>query len=223
MSGPETYHLAHTARCKLSMAADRPDRNLRFILGHAFTLDKLMLRLVEIESESSSDDDERAPDDDDDPPTRSAQRVSFRSGHAKPVSVSRKRSPPPPTQPPEENEDEEEYADEGIDEDDEGGLSLRRFESASAKPPRMIQDFDGADEDEDADEPKSPPPVPPQAELEAITEGPDDGDLVDLYESVKRCPCHGEGHNSPDVVKAWDIPRKGENHTKRMAVVQVAA
>jgi hypothetical protein len=45
-----TYTLAHTAQCKLKLAANRPDRNLRFVLGHAFTLDNLMLRIVEIEN-----------------------------------------------------------------------------------------------------------------------------------------------------------------------------
>ena len=48
-----TYTLAHTAQCKLKLAANRPDRNLRFVLGHAFTLDNLMLRIVEIENRSA--------------------------------------------------------------------------------------------------------------------------------------------------------------------------
>ncbi|KAG9772815.1 hypothetical protein KCU88_g6047, partial [Aureobasidium melanogenum] len=48
-----TYTLAHTAQCKLKLAANRPDRNLRFVLGHAFTLDNLMLRIVEIENQSA--------------------------------------------------------------------------------------------------------------------------------------------------------------------------
>ncbi|KAK0099488.1 hypothetical protein ONS95_004696 [Cadophora gregata] len=63
MSVRETYKIAHTARCKLQMAADRPDRDLRFILGHAFTLDKLRLRIAEIEVSGSSDSDSEPEDE----------------------------------------------------------------------------------------------------------------------------------------------------------------
>ena len=52
----ETYQIAHTAKCKLHIAANRPDRNLRFVLGHAFTLDNLLLRIVEIENHSAKDE-----------------------------------------------------------------------------------------------------------------------------------------------------------------------
>ncbi|RMZ87188.1 hypothetical protein DV736_g5583, partial [Chaetothyriales sp. CBS 134916] len=61
-SGPsqhETYRIAHTARCKLHMAANRPDRDLRFVLGHAFTLDNLLLRIVEIENSSPSPEESK--------------------------------------------------------------------------------------------------------------------------------------------------------------------
>jgi hypothetical protein len=51
----QTYSIAHSAKCKLNLAANRPDRNLRFVLGHAFTLDKVLLRIVEIENESAKD------------------------------------------------------------------------------------------------------------------------------------------------------------------------
>ncbi|KAJ9609156.1 hypothetical protein H2200_006928 [Cladophialophora chaetospira] len=55
-----TYTLAHTVQCKLKLAANRPDRNLRFVLGHAFTLDNLMLRIVEIENKSAKSQFEEA-------------------------------------------------------------------------------------------------------------------------------------------------------------------
>jgi len=81
------------------MAADQPDRNLRFILGHAFTLDKLMLRVVEIESESSEGENESSSDDDGLPTTtnpKRERRVSFQN-NAKPhvTATARNRSPPP--------------------------------------------------------------------------------------------------------------------------------
>lgn len=47
----QTYSLAHTAQCKLHMSAKDPDRNLRFMLGHAFLLDKALYRVAEIEDE----------------------------------------------------------------------------------------------------------------------------------------------------------------------------
>ena len=52
----QTYLIAHSAQCKLNLAANRPDRNLRFVLGHAFTLDKVLLRIVEIENKTASDE-----------------------------------------------------------------------------------------------------------------------------------------------------------------------
>ena len=58
-----TYKVAHSAQCKLNLAANRPDRNLRFVLGHAFTLDKVLLRIVEIENQSAKDEfDNSKPD-----------------------------------------------------------------------------------------------------------------------------------------------------------------
>ncbi|KAE8452642.1 hypothetical protein EG329_013901 [Mollisiaceae sp. DMI_Dod_QoI] len=222
MSAQETYYLAHTARCKLQMAADRPDRNLRFLLGHAFTLDKLLLRVVEIESESSSDDDLGTADDDFDMPTCTAQRVSFRSHKPASTSPARNRSPPPAI--PLTDSDSDSSDEEDVYEDEEGedeGLSLQRFESATAKPPRMIADEDGSDEDED--EPKSPPSIPSDVELAEITKGAENEDLTDLYEHVHHCPCHGKKDNAPVVAKAWDIPQKESHQGKRLAVVQVVA
>src|SRR5437764_15303800 len=78
MLAAETYILAHTARCKLQMAADKPDRNLRFILGHAFTFDKLMCRIVEIENEQ----DTMLKQDEQEPTKR---RVSFKDNGDRPT------------------------------------------------------------------------------------------------------------------------------------------
>jgi hypothetical protein len=51
-----TYALAHSARCKLHLSANRPDRNLRMVLGHAFALDNMLVRIVEIENQSAKDE-----------------------------------------------------------------------------------------------------------------------------------------------------------------------
>jgi len=224
MSRRETYQLAHTARCKLQMAADRPDRNLRFILGHAFTLDKLMLRVVEIEnspyiSASSSEEDLSAPTCTNSNPNPRPRRVSFTNA-AKPhvASPARKASPPPRDDALLDSDSDSGNDEDDVFDDDEedAGLGLQRFGSATANPPRMIEDVEGEDDDE-VDEPRSPT----NEELQVITAGPGNEELVELYHGVKNCPCHGQHEHGPRVEKAWEIPGvEGDNHNRR-AVVQV--
>ncbi len=172
MSRSQTYILAHTARCKLQLAADRPDRNLRFILGHAFTLDNLRLRIAEIETDSSAYLSDSS--DGEDRPTCTAhvgeRRVSFRSGSPRPtnVGVGRPKSPPP-DELAQLSSSESEDEDDDIEEDDEfeEELSLTRFESATAKAPRMVAD-EGDDEDHGDLGPKSPEMVPSEGDLKII-------------------------------------------------------
>jgi hypothetical protein len=214
MSARETISLAHTARCKLMIAADKPDRNLRFILGHAFTLDKLRLRVLEIETESNSSDD------DSELPTLNAERprrVSF-SNNAKLHNTTRNRSPPPNAETLFDSSSSEDEYEDDVDQDD-GELSLRRFESATAQPPRMIEDVDS--DVDDKDEPVSPPPLPTEMELQTITEGPESQDLTGLYQHVKGCPCSAEHKNAPDVTRAWEIPQKPGYQGNRVAVVEI--
>lgn len=225
MSTEEPYYLAHTARCKLQLAAERPDRDLRFILGHAFTLDKLILRIVEIENENSSDDDSDSEDLAEPRHAEHDQHVYFHS-NTKPdtTAKARKRSPPPnqdahPDGSDSESSDEAYEYDENAEE--ENDLSLHRYASASAQPQRTIDDVDSISSDED--EPRSPPSIPSEAELELITQGPENEDLVDLYQHVKKCPCHGQHENVPTVTKAWDVPQKEGQQGKRVAVVQIAS
>ncbi|KIW50029.1 hypothetical protein PV05_11653 [Exophiala xenobiotica] len=350
-----TYTLAHTAQCKLKLAANRPDRNLRFVLGHAFTLDNLMLRIVEIENSSaksaftegkrsrSASGDERehydctkpvehfdctaaaapppepehfdctaAPPEPEQVPedydctvatpvpaqpesTSKGRRISFQDNNARPSKTSTgtlipgspqgRRSPPPVENPlsfdddsdegtssddyddpelaaydceaapqvPEEKkmakkarpvhdayEDEEdaalELADDELDtdadadpdgevmglEEDMDGLGLTRFESASAKPPRMVQDLSD-DEDEEEEGPESPPQLPADVDVRQIIEGEKDEELTDLYESVRRCMCHGQRDTvggRPEGV--WDVPEEKAGG-RRLALVAVAA
>lgn len=62
-----TYALAHSARCKLYLSANRPDRNLRMVLGHAFALDNLLVRIVEIENDSAANAFDNSKPDADEP------------------------------------------------------------------------------------------------------------------------------------------------------------
>lgn len=213
----ETIRLAHTARCKLQMAADHPDRNLRFILGHAFTLDKIRLRIAEIEIESSDEED-----DFQEPTAGRERRVSFRGNSPRPAATDRKRSPPPDQFAHLEDTDSDsgdEEEEEDVEEEEDNGLSLRRFESASAKPPQMIDD-DSSSSDED--EPRSPPPMT-EEELKSLTGGDSDTDLAAAYNRVAGCPCHGHHVDAPKVDKVWEVPQKLGEHGGRLAVVQVMA
>lgn len=247
----DTYSLAHTARCKLRIAADRPDRDLRFVLGHAFTLDNVMLRVVEIEKESFTHPAEVYDEGvaewaarvGDTRPTCGAlpgRRVSFQNTTNKPMAtlgggggagvVSRNRSPPaPPRVEVSSSEDEGDEDDEGddteedeeddiVDDDDADSgdeLSLRRFGSGAAKPPRLVDDDSDSEEEI---EPVSPDQMPSDAELQRICAGPESKELKGLYGNVKDCPCHDQ--EAPGVERVWEWPRKvGE---KRIAVVQFA-
>lgn len=147
------------------------------------------------------------------------RRVSFRSGD-KPRAggMTRPKSPPLEDAQPDSDSDSSGYGDDEIEDDDDEdeALSLQRFGSAAATPPRMIED-DG--DEEEVDEPKSPT----QEELLAITAGPESEGLGELYNRVTRCSCHGQGEHVPAGEKAWEIPQKEGWVGNRFAVVQVAA
>ncbi|OAP57485.1 hypothetical protein AYL99_08223 [Fonsecaea erecta] len=298
-----TYTLAHTAQCKLKIAANRPDRNLRFVLGHAFTLDNLMVRIVEIENQSAKSvfQEGKPPSDHGHEhfdctaqqptapePEARGRRVSFHDNNARPSSTAgvaannrpsgtsspaRKRSPPPVTvthkyideeqddddtssddyddpqvyeydcaaADPETDEpatkqrpvhdaysDEEdaalELADDELDDDNMNDLSLTRFGSAAAQPPRMVRSDSSSDE-EDKEEPVTPPQLPADLDIREIIDGEKDGELTDLYESVRRCRCHGK-REDPEIggppQGVWDVPVE-KTGGKHLALVAVAA
>jgi hypothetical protein len=195
------------------MAADKPDRNLRFILGHAFTLDKIRLQIAQIEEDSSDDENEV-------PTEGRERRVSFRGNSPRPAAADRKRSPPPDqfAHLKDTDSDSSEEEEELEDEEEDSGLSLRRFESGSARPPQMVDD-DGSSSEED--EPRSPPPLT-EEELKTLTGGESNTDLAEAYNHVVGCPCHGHV-DAPKVEKMWEVPQKQGYQGGRVAVVQVAS
>lgn len=229
----ETIRIAHTARCKLHMAANAPDRNFRFILGHALTLDKMMLRIAEIETDSSDDDEEGVAEAEPHGPTTATstreRRVSFsstsRARHdvaveAKEHDRKQRRSPPPARLPhPGEDDDDDDDDDDAVEDDEEeadGALSLQRFPSASAQPPRLVAD----DGDEGYDDPDSPV-TPTDEDLRGAMAGKSNEELTQVYQHLVGCPCHGQ--TAPAVSGVWEMPQKEGVHGPRMAVVQVAA
>jgi hypothetical protein len=208
------------------MAADRPDRNLRFILGHAFTLDNLRLRIAEIETDPSASISDS--DSDNELPTCNAsvgkpRRVSFQGGSPRPNNVTARPKSPPPDELAHLDDSSSESEDDDAEEDDEfeEELSLQRFESATVKAPRMVLDEPEDDEDDDDIGPKSPEMAPGEGDLKIITGGEGDAELAEAYNHVNGCPCHGT--KGPGVEKVWEIPGKLGKHGGRIALVQVAA
>lgn len=222
LSPSQTYQLAHSVRCRLMLSAERPDRNLRFVLGHAFTLDKIMLRLVEIEDEDEKAPQQREPTP---PPAAEAGRVSFRDAPSSKrqrdekmgiAAEPRKRaSPPPPAKA---------GTDSDTDEDDEDGedlaLTLTTSNIAKAPPvvpkqqpppaemalPNLVPSSDSdSDEEEEEEEEEEPRRRIPDSLLETIIEEPGDEGLAELYETVASCPCHGK--DAPVVEQIWEIPQ----------------
>ncbi|OQO01694.1 hypothetical protein B0A48_12731 [Cryoendolithus antarcticus] len=189
MSLTEAYRLAHTAECRLNLAASRPDRSLRFVVGHLMTYESLRLRIVEIEHETSR--------------SQRAKAVQFQGAGALRSSSSARRSPPPSTIPGLNEDDEDELSDDDDmddDEDDEdNGLSLQRFPSGSARPPPLEADLED-DVDED-DEPVSPE-EPDAATLETALKGDGSELLAD----------------APSFGRMWELPQgeKGKEGVTRV-------
>ena len=220
----ETLQIAHTARCKLQLAADRPDRSFRFILGHALTLDKVMLRIAEIES-TGNDEWSQSPEKDDGQVGN--QHIRF-TGFAKERDVgsrkTQRRSPPaPPAPQPGLNVDDgnDEDIEQDDEDDEEDGGALQRFPSASGVPPRKI----ALDEDEgigDMDSKEDDEFEWSEERLKELTGDHGNPELVDAYNHIARCPCHGQ--KAPAADKVWEIPpRMNGQMGRRMAIMQVQA
>jgi hypothetical protein len=215
----ETLSIAHTAECKLRLAVTRPDRDLRFLLGHALTLDTVSLRLVEIENEVGTVQQ----------PSH-ATSVKFQAAHNN--QTKRKKSPPPrrlaEMHASDEDEEEEEDDDYISSDDEQDELSLVRFPSGCAKPPPQEPPELVPSEEEDSSDDEGPPSpeLPSEDVLRDLMKGDSDENLMSAYAGVKKCPCHGHQEDAPELQRMWEIPAKeGEQRADgmRMAVAEVAA
>lgn len=211
MSLPEVYRLAHTAECRLEMAAAKGDRDLRFVVGHLMHYESLRLRIVEIEHDISKN--ERA---------RAVQFQGTGELRKKPSTgqLGRKSPPPPPNNhiPGLDDEDEDQLSDSDEDDDE---LSLQRFSSGSARPPPLEPD-EGDDVDEDADEPESLE-EPDQASIEQAMKGESNELLASYYNKVKGCPCHGKT-DADNFDRVWNLPPgKGDKKGVTRVVAKVRA
>lgn len=209
MSLQEAYTLAHTAQCRLQMAASRPDRNLRFVVGHLMHFQALRVRIVEIEHDMTKR-------------SLSSTNPSNRNGHVdyhiqhKPSSIGQ-HSPPPSPETYDEDEAESDEDDIAFDDEADDGLSLARFPSAASQglhpqsqPPRVELEPPELEPDEedysDEEEPRIPeePTCTPQ-ELQRAVEGESNERYTSYYEGVRKCVCHGQT-NSPSFDRMWDLP-----------------
>jgi hypothetical protein len=210
MSLPEVYRLAHTAECRLQMAANAKSRDLRFVVGHLMHYESLRLRIVEIEHDIGK--------------SQRAKAVQFKGAgnlRKKPSTgqLGRKSPPPPPNNsvPGLDEEELDNLSDSASDDEDDGGLGLTRFPSGSTRPP-LLESDDGEDDDDDDDEPVSPE-EPDQASLEQALKGKSNDN------DTRRCPCHGKT-NAESFDRVWELPA-GEGDkpgvTRFVAEVKAAA
>lgn len=220
MSLKEAYTLAHTAQCRLNLAATRPDRNLRFVVGHLMTYEALRLRIVEIEHDVSK--------------SQRAQAVQFKgTGHVdhrlqhKPSTGSfRGRSPPPSAMDGVDGSDGDVDLSDGTDEDVDDLLSLTRFPSGAAAPSQPPPDLepDDVDADDDYDDEPVSPDELDQVMLEQAVKGEGNETLATIYEGVRKCSCHG-ATDAPVFERMWELPGGQENgkggRTRMVAQVAV--
>jgi hypothetical protein len=227
MSLKEAYSLAHSAQCRLSMEANRPERNLRFVVGHLMHYESLRLRIVEIEHDISK--------------SERAKNVAFKgTGHVNQESGLRKqpstgqlgrKSPPPPAVPvdydpheDDEIDDDDPWSGGEGEADDDDGLGLQRFPSGSARPPQPPPDLlpDEGDDDDFDDDPPSPE-EPDQETLQQLLQGEGDKKLVTMYDGVRKCPCH-KHQDAPSFENMWELPpdqNQKEGVTRAVAQVWV--
>ncbi|KXS93905.1 hypothetical protein AC578_2249 [Pseudocercospora eumusae] len=228
MSLKEAYTLAHTAQCRLQIAASTPDRNLRFVVGHLMHYESLRLRIVEIEHDISK--------------SKPTSSLAFKgTGHVdhrlqrKPSTGQLGRKSPPPPPPPQEHDydtDSDDEDDMDFDDEAEDGLSLERFPSAAAKPashpePSATEppelEYDDEDYSDDDEEPRSPE-EPTQDELQKTIKGEGNELLATEYEAVRKCICHGKT-DAPSFDRMWEL-QSDQTHAKEgvtRAVARVSA
>lgn len=227
MSLQEAYTLAHTAQCRLQIAASRPDRNLRFVVGHLMHYESLRLRIVEIEHDISRS--KRATS----VTFQGTSHVDYHLQH-KPSTGQLGRKSPPPSPPSYEDDDTDSDDEDDIyfDDEAEDRLSLERFPSAAARPPQPppepilteppeLESDDGEYSDED--EPLSPEELS-QEELERTIKGEGNELLSTEYEAVRKCACHGRT-DAPSFDRMWELPSDRANAKEGImrAVARVSA
>lgn len=227
MSLKEAYTLAHTAQCRLQIAASRPDRNLRFVVGHLMHYESLRLRIVEIEHDISKSKRTSSV------AFKGTGHVDHRLQHKPSTGQLGRKSPPPPPQQYDYETDSDDEDDMDFDDEAEDGLSLERFPSAAAKPASHPEpsaseppelEYDDEDFCSDDDEEPRSPEEPTQDELQRTIKGDGNELLATEYEAVRKCVCHGKT-DAPSFDRMWELPSDQANAKEGItrAVARVSA
>lgn len=199
MSLKEAYTLAHTAQCRLNIEASRPDRNLRYVVGHLMHYESLRLRIVEIEHDIYQG--------------RRAQQANIDHTLQHKPSTGKKSSLSTETY-LDDSSDSDEY-NELIDDEDAGDdLALSRCPSASSRPqPPDLEPDDSEEDDYDEDFLIDYSIQDPGHDtLERTIKGEESELVASMYEGVRRCPCHRES-DAPAFERMWELPTD-EAHSK---------
>lgn len=220
MSLDEAYHLAHSAECRLRISTDRPDRDLRVVVGHLMHYESLRLRIVEIEHNIGKSPSPRAGErqERDQPDDLQLTRTTS-SGDL------RRYLPAADRQTAEEDSGNQEddaidldslEEEDDIDNEFDAGLTLHRFASGRARsPPPLVND------DDDDAEPHSPEEPPPEDVAQALN-GPDNDELARSIEKVRNCHCHPHAA-SPEFEHVWTLPASQQHKPGILrAVAQLA-
>ncbi|CZT23425.1 uncharacterized protein RCC_09139 [Ramularia collo-cygni] len=200
MSLKEAYHLAHTAQCRLNIEASRPDRNLRFVVGHLMHYESLRLRIVKIEHDIHEDR------------RRKSANIDHTFQH-KP-SAGQTIQEPSHLQETYLESELDEY-EELIDDEDAGDdLSLSRFPSGASRPqPPELDSDDSSDDDYDEDFLIDYSAGSPDHDcLERAVKGKESDLVASMYENVRSCSCHEES-DAPAFERMWELPN-GDSHSK---------
>lgn len=228
MSLKEAYSLAHSAQCRLNIEASRPDRNLRFVVGHLMHYESLRLRIVEIEHDISRNQRAKA--------VQFQERIAAQSGsegsrlRSQPSTGDlrkqqplRKSPPPPPASTAQDDEDDDLPEDLLDDEEEEEGLGLQRFPSGSARPPQPPPDLEPDDDEDDEDDEDYGPPSPEEpseAALQFAMRNQPNEELAKSYGQVRGCPCHRS--QAPAIDRLWELRDEKAAEGRTRAVVEVA-
>ncbi|RMY99435.1 hypothetical protein D0860_08298 [Hortaea werneckii] len=218
MSLREAYSLAHSAQCRLNIEASRPDRNLRFVVGHLMHYESLRLRIVEIEHDISRNQRAKA--------VQFQERMSGQSGgegsrlrsqpstgDLKKQQPLRKSPPPPPSFTAQDDEDDDDLPEDLLaDDDEEEGLGLQRFPSGSARPPQPPPDLEPDDEDDDEEDDYDPPSPeePSEAALQFAMRNQPNEQLAKSYSQA------------PAIDRLWELRDEKAAGGRTRAVVEVA-
>jgi len=182
MSITQTYHLAHSARVKLSREAARADHDLRLLVGHANLLDSLMLDLANAEKEqerwfnntvrnasklvkqpttphirwADTVEEESIEDYDDDSDLSDDDSDSEYDEEELQMAIAASPALIYSVQP--EEQDDEQVADDE-EEEEAARLTLTRTPSRQQSPPELLDDESSSESEEDS-MPPSPTNIP---------------------------------------------------------------